>query len=100
MLICQKLRRFGRGSSKAFVKLNNGIDADLLVVLKSFGAAMQYFTGSKEHGVVMRKIAISEGLRLNEWGVFDKQNHRVAGATEEEVYRVLGLDWILRDARK
>jgi DNA polymerase (family 10) len=91
----------GRGSSKAFVKLNNGIDADLLVVPEeSFGAAMQYFTGSKEHGVAMRKIAISEGLRLNEWGVFDKQNHRVAGATEEEVYRILGLEWIPPEMRE
>ena len=91
----------GRGSSKAFVKLNNGIDADLLVVPEeSFGAAMQYFTGSKEHGVAMRKIAISEGLRLNEWGVFDKQNHRVAGATEEEVYRRLGLEWIPPEMRE
>jgi DNA polymerase (family 10) len=91
----------GRGSSKAFIKLNNGIDADLLVVPEeSFGAAMQYFTGSKEHGVAMRKIAISKGLRLNEWGVFDKQNHRVAGATEEEVYRVLGIEWIPPEMRE
>ena len=91
----------GRGSSKAFVKLNNGIDADLLVVPEeSFGAAMQYFTGSKEHGVAMRKIAISKGLHLNEWGVFDKQNHRIAGATEEEVYRVLGLEWIAPEMRE
>src|SRR5688572_13189816 len=91
----------GRGLSKAFVKLNNGIDADLLVVpQESFGAAMQYFTGSKEHGVAMRKIAISKGLRLNEWGVFDRQNHRVAGATEEEVYQVLGLHWIPPEMRE
>jgi DNA polymerase (family 10) len=91
----------GRGLSKAFVKLNNGIDADLLVVpQESFGAAMQYFTGSKEHGVAMRKIAISKGLRLNEWGVFDKQNFRVAGATEEEVYQVLGLEWIPPEMRE
>ena len=91
----------GRGLSKAFVKLNNGIDADLLVVPEeSFGAAMQYFTGSKEHGIAMRKIAISKGLRLNEWGVFDKQNHRVAGATEEEVYQVLGLHWIPPEMRE
>jgi DNA polymerase (family X) len=54
----------GKGSAKAFVKLNNGIDADLFVVPKeSFGAALQYFTGSKEHGVAMRKKAISKGLR-------------------------------------
>ncbi len=91
----------GRGSSKAFVKLNNGIDADLLVVPEeSFGAAMQYFTGSKEHGVAMRKIAVSKGLHLNEWGVFDKQNHRIAGATEEEVYQVLGLEWIPPEMRE
>ena len=91
----------GRGLSKAFVKLNNGIDADLLVVpQESFGAAMQYFTGSKEHGVAMRKIAISKGLRLNEWGVFDKQNFRVAGATEEEVYQALGLEWIPPEMRE
>ena len=91
----------GRGSTKAFVKLNNGIDADLLVVPKeSFGAAMQYFTGSKEHGVAMRKIAISKGLRLNEWGVFDKLDHRVAGATEEGVYQALGLEWIPPEMRE
>jgi DNA polymerase (family 10) len=91
----------GRGSSKAFVKLNNGIDVDLLVVPEeSFGAAMQYFTGSKEHGIAMRKIAISKGLRLNEWGVFDKQNHRVAGTNEKEVYKVLGLEWIPPEMRE
>jgi DNA polymerase (family 10) len=91
----------GRGPFKAFVKLNNGLDADLLVVPEeSFGAAMQYFTGSKEHGVAMRKIAISKDLRLNEWGVFDKQNQRVAGETEEGVYRVLGLEWIPPEMRE
>jgi DNA polymerase (family X) len=91
----------GRGPSKAFVKLNNGIDADLLVVPEeSFGAAMQYFTGSKEHGIAMRKIAISKGLRLNEWGVFDKQNQRVAGKTEEGVYKILGLEWIPPEMRE
>jgi DNA polymerase (family 10) len=81
----------GRGAAKAFVKLSAGIDADLLVVPEeSWGAALQYFTGSKEHSVELRKIAIAKGLRLNEWGVF-KGEKRVAGATEEEVYRALGL---------
>ena len=48
----------GKGSSKAFVKLNNGIDSDLLVVPEeSYGAALLYFTGSKEHGIALRKIA-------------------------------------------
>lgn len=91
----------GRGSAKAFVKLNNGIDADLLVVPEeSFGSALQYFTGSKEHGVALRKIAISKGLRLNEWGVFDKGKNRIAGSTEEEVYQVLGLEWIPPEMRE
>lgn len=91
----------GKGPSKTFVKLNNGIDADLLVVSKeSFGSALQYFTGSKEHSIVLRKIAISKGLRLNEWGVYDKKNKMVAGSTEEGVYHTLGLDWIPPEMRE
>jgi DNA polymerase (family 10) len=91
----------GKGPSKTFVRLNNGMDADLLVVPKeSFGSALQYFTGSKEHGVALRKIAISKGLRLNEWGVYDKNNRMVAGSTEEGVYNRLGLDWIPPEIRE
>ena len=91
----------GKGPSKTFVKLNNGIDADLLVVSKeSFGSALQYFTGSKEHSIVLRKIAISKGLRLNEWGVYDKKNKMVAGSTEEGVYHTLGLNWIPPEMRE
>src|SRR5215208_3455292 len=91
----------GKGPSKTFVKLNNGMNADLLVVPKeSFGSALQYFTGSKEHGVALRKIAISKGLRLNEWGVYDKNNRMVAGSTEEEIYNRLGLDWIPPEIRE
>ncbi len=89
-----------RGPSKAFVRLAGGIDADLLVVPEeSWGSALQYFTGSKEHSVETRKIAIAKGLRLNEWGVF-KGERRVAGATEEEVYRSLGLQWIPPEMRE
>jgi DNA polymerase (family X) len=91
----------GKGSAKAFVKLRNGMDADLLVVpQESFGAALQYFTGSKEHGVAVRKIALSRGLKLNEWGVFDENHIRVAGGTEEEVYSILGLEWIPPEMRE
>jgi DNA polymerase (family 10) len=90
----------GRGQAKAFVKLASGIDADLLVVPEeSWGSALQYFTGSKEHSVQLRKIAISKGLRLNEWGVF-KGGKRVAGTTEEEVYKILGLQWIPPEIRE
>jgi DNA polymerase (family X) len=91
----------GKGPSKTFVKLNNGMDADLLVVPKeSFGSALQYFTGSKEHDVALRKIAISKDLRLNEWGVYDKKNRMVAGSTEEGIYNKLGLDWIPPEIRE
>jgi DNA polymerase (family X) len=92
----------GKGPSKTFVKLNNGMDADLLVVPKeSFGSALQYFTGNKEHGVALRKIAISMGLRLNEWGVYDSNTDgMVAGSKEEEVYDILGLKWIPPEMRE
>ncbi|HEY3094337.1 MAG TPA: DNA polymerase/3'-5' exonuclease PolX [Nitrososphaera sp.] len=90
----------GRGRAKAFVRLAGGIDADLLVVPEdSWGAALQYFTGSKEHSVELRKIAIGKGLRLNEWGVF-RGEKRVAGATEDEVYLALGLQWIPPEMRE
>lgn len=92
----------GKGPSKTFVKLNNGMDADLLVVPEeSFGSALQYFTGSKEHDVALRKIAILKGLRLNEWGVYDDNNNRlIASSKEEEVYDILGLDWIPPEMRE
>jgi len=91
----------GKGSTKTFVRLNNRMDADLLVVPEeSFGSALQYFTGSKEHGVAMRKIALAKGLHLNEWGIFDNSQHRIAGSTEEEVYQTLDLEWIPPEMRE
>ena len=90
-----------RGQSKAFVRLNNGMDADLLVVSEeSFGSALQYFTGSKEHGVALRKLALAKHLHLNEWGIFDSHNNKIAGYTEEEIYNTLGLDWIPPEIRE
>ncbi len=90
----------GRGQTKVFVKLASGIDADLLVVPEeSWGSALQYFTGSKEHSVELRKIGITKGLRLNEWGLF-KGEKRIAGTTEEEVYEALGLQWIPPEMRE
>lgn len=89
-----------RGAAKAFVKLAGGIDADLLVVpQESWGSALQYFTGSKEHSVALRKVAISKGLRLNEWGVY-KGEKKIAGETEEQVYKALGLQWIPPEMRE
>src|SRR5438093_13335301 len=83
-----------KGQSKAFVRLNNGMDADLLVVSEeSFGSALQYFTGNKEHGVALRKLALAKHLHLNEWGVFDNYHNKIEGCTEEDIYNKLGMDW-------
>jgi DNA polymerase (family 10) len=90
----------GMGPAKAFVRLAGGIDADLLVVPEeSWGSALQYFTGSKEHSVELRRIAIAKGLRLNEWGVY-QGDRRVAGLTEEDVYQALGLQWMPPEMRE
>ena len=90
----------GRGPTKTFIRLAGGMDADLLVVPEeSWGSALQYFTGSKEHSVELRKIAITKGLRINEWGVF-KGEKRVAGKTEQDVYRALGLQWVPPEMRE
>lgn len=90
----------GRGPAKSFVRLAGGIDADLLVVPEeSWGSALQYFTGSKEHSVELRKIAIAKGLRLNEWGVF-RGEKRIAGETEQDVYQALSLQWVPPEMRE
>jgi DNA polymerase (family 10) len=90
-----------RGPAKAFVRLAGGIDCDLLAVPeKSWGSALLYFTGNKEHNVELRRIAIARGLRLNEWGVFENNEKMVAGASEEDVYKVLGLAWIAPEMRE
>jgi len=90
-----------RGETKSSVRLDIGIDADLRVVPeKSFGAAMQYFTGSKDHNVVLRKIAIKKGWKLNEYGIFDQRGKQIAGRTEEEIYKKLGLDWMPPEMRE
>ncbi|MFH0929669.1 MAG: DNA polymerase/3'-5' exonuclease PolX [Candidatus Moraniibacteriota bacterium] len=89
------------GETKSSVWLDNGINADLRVVPeKSFGAAMQYFTGNKDHNVELRKIAIKKGWKLNEYGLFDKNNKQIAGKNEEEIYKKLGFDWMPPEMRE
>lgn len=84
-----------RGDTKMSVRLDNSFQVDLRIVPpKSFGAALQYFTGSKDHNVVLRGMAKQHGLKINEYGVYrvsDDAEEYVAGATEEEVYGALGL---------
>ncbi|HYK83070.1 MAG TPA: DNA polymerase/3'-5' exonuclease PolX, partial [Gemmatimonadales bacterium] len=90
------------GATRATVKLRGGLQVDLRAVEPAaYGAALQYFTGSKAHNVELRKLAQEQGYKLNEYGLF-KGTRRVAGKTEEEIYAKLGLDWMppeLREAR-
>ncbi|MBI5837713.1 MAG: DNA polymerase/3'-5' exonuclease PolX [Candidatus Eisenbacteria bacterium] len=88
------------GDTKASVRVERGLQVDLRAVPpESYGAAMQYFTGSKEHNVRLRDRAKRMGLKINEYGVY-RGEERVAGATEEECYRVLGLPFIPPELRE
>jgi DNA polymerase (family 10) len=104
-----------KGETKSSVRLDTGLDADVRVVPKeSFGSALQYFTGSKDHNIELRKIARDKNLKLNEYGVFSachssgKAGRRisgegekmVAGKNEEEIYEALGMKWIEPELRE
>lgn len=89
-----------QGEARASVRLKSGIQVDLrLVAPESYGAALHYFTGSKAHNIAVRKIAQARGLKLNEYGLF-RGNTRVAGDTEESVFRALGLAYIEPELRE
>jgi DNA polymerase (family 10) len=92
----------GKGDTKVTVRHQDGLAIDLRVVApEEFGAALQYFTGSKEHNVRTREIASRMGLKISEYGVFDEATgDRVAGATEEDVYAAIGLPWIPPELRE
>lgn len=90
----------GKGVTKTMVKLKNGMDVDLRVVAKeSFGAALNYFTGSKDHNVALRRIAQEKGLKLNEYGLY-RGEKPIAGETEEGIYKALGLSYIPPELRE
>ena len=89
-----------KGRSKSTVRLVDGMEVDLRVFQENvFGSAMVYFTGSKEMNIALRKIAIEKSLKLNEYGVF-KGEEQLAGKTEEEVFNILGLDYIEPELRE
>jgi DNA polymerase (family 10) len=101
------------GSTKGNLILPSGLSVDLRVIpSRSYGAALHYFTGSKEHNVRVRTMAVKRGLRVNEWGVFrvpegvdaealgKEDGERVGGATEEEVFGALDLPWIPPELRE
>lgn len=92
----------GRGETKASVLTDQGLQVDLRVVpAKSYGAALQYFTGSKEHNVRLREMARKQGLTISEYGVFRiKGNRYLGGQQEDDIYRLLGLPWIPPELRE
>jgi DNA polymerase (family 10) len=93
-------RVLARGVTKASVVLEGDVQADLRVVpKKSFGAALQYFSGSKEHNVRLREIAVKMGLKLNEYGLF-KADRQIAGADEQDIYGRLGLAFVPPELRE
>ena len=95
-------RVLGQGDTKSSVRIAGGYQADLrLVPAESRGAAMQYFTGSKAHNVLLRDRAIQQGLKLNEYGLFRvDDDSRVAGETEEGIYEALGMAWVPPELRE
>lgn len=89
-----------KGDTKSSVLLRSGIQVDLRVVEeKSFGAALNYFTGSKAHNIAVRRLGQQRGLKINEYGVFREEQY-VCGQTEEEVYGAVGLPYIPPELRE
>ena len=103
-------RILAQGPTKATVILKDGMQADLRVLKEGeYGSAMQYFIGNKEHNIKLREIAIRKGLKLSEYGLFKRtglraqgseQWMRIAGSTEEGIYKKLGLEWIPPELRE
>lgn len=91
---------WGKGGTKSSVRMKDGFDIDLRIVPKqSYGSALQYFTGNKDHNIATRRIAISRGLKLSEYGVF-RGKKQIAGKTEQDVYKAIGLLFIEPELRE
>ncbi len=94
------IKIWGKGTTKASVRTKEGFDMDIRVVpKKSYGAALQYFTGSKEHNIATRLVAMGKGLKLSEYGLF-RGPKMIASVTEEDVYRALGMPWVPPELRE
>lgn len=90
-----------RGETRSSVMLSDDLQADLRIIDEaSYGAALIYFTGSKDHNIVLRDRAIDNDWTLNEYGLFDTADDKLAGETEAEVYEELGLSWIPPELRE
>jgi DNA polymerase (family 10) len=96
------VRVLGKGPTKSTVVLENMLQMDLRVISpESYGAALQYFTGSKEHNVKLRTIAVKNGFKLNEYGLFRRENDELVAAEDEaEIYERLGMQWIPPELRE
>src|SRR3989338_3168057 len=93
-------RVWAKGGTKASVRFKEGFDMDIRVLQpKSYGSALQYFTGSKEHNIALRRIAMDKGFKLSEYGLF-RGSKMIAGHTEEEIYKALGLQWLAPELRE
>jgi len=93
-------RIISEGKTRSSVALRSGLQVDLRVVApSSYGAALHYFAGSKAHNIAIRRLAQKNGLKINEYGVF-RGDRRVAGKSEEEVYRSVGLPYIEPELRE
>ena len=91
---------WAKGRTRCSIRMKQGFDCDLRVVPEnSYGSALQYFTGSKEHNITIRKIAIKRGLKLNEYGIF-KGKKQIGGKTEQEIYKILGMKYIAPELRE
>ncbi|WP_456413818.1 DNA polymerase/3'-5' exonuclease PolX [Thiolapillus sp.] len=94
-------RVISKGHTRSTVVLRTGLQVDLRVVPQvSFGAAWHYFTGSKAHNIAVRVMGVQRGLKVNEYGIFDKQGKRIAGRTEKEIYDQMGLQWMEPELRE
>lgn len=88
------------GDTRGSVRVEEGVQVDVRVVCEDdFGSALQYFTGSKEHNIHLREIAKKKGFKINEYGIF-KGDKKVGGRFEQEIYRILGMDWIPPELRE
>jgi DNA polymerase (family 10) len=91
---------WAKGPTKSSIRMGQGFDVDLRVLKKkSYGSALQYFTGSKEHNIATRRIAIQKGLKLSEYGLF-RGKKMIAGWNESGIYRELGLSWVAPELRE
>jgi len=94
------IKIWGKGKTKASVRLREGFDMDIRVLPERvYGAGLQYFTGSKEHNIILRKLAIDKGLKLSEYGLF-KGKKIIESESEEKIYRALGLQWMPPEIRE